>query len=412
MSGGSRHILAAVLAFGLVGATSADDIYLVGTPIPLRGCSIEGFDSGQVVYRDARGRRDSMALDEVRSLAFDDLDALADAEKALAGGDQDEGCRLLMQALLEAPTTVARIWCHQRLARVHDRRGEYLASVRHAAEVWRMDPDPAWRSLRPLRAPAEGADVGSYAVAVEALDALRRARAAVRQRSLRALIDDLLAVVEPIHGTLRAAHAGPEPDPTTTISGVPREAVRNGTATIGPDPNTDPNADPAIDTETAPAAEPAPAPVRRAPRAGGSAPDRPRAAGAGPSSPQIQRLLESGRFDEALAACRIVERDPGDRPLDRLLYQYGAAHLGTGDHRRAAVMFTRVAVHYPGSTLAVAALIETAAIHHRHLRKPETARRLLRTALARAEQLESEALVDRARRELDDLPPVRNGSAP
>ena len=68
-----------------------------------------------------------------------------------------------------------------------------------------------------------------------------------------------------------------------------------------------------------------------------------------------------------------------------------------------------IADHAQSIQVLDAALIETAVIHRRHLGKPRTARRLLDTAIERAKQLENEALVERARNELDELPALRGG---
>ncbi|MHC5026544.1 MAG: hypothetical protein ACYTGR_07255 [Planctomycetota bacterium] len=223
-----KHLLAIIIVgAGLAagGPAGADEIHLVGTPIALKRCSVEGFSGGGVDYRDARGRRTNRPLEDVRAIGFDGLDVLDEAEAALREGDMELGERLLLRALLEAPSNVARTWCHARLARVHDRQGEYLACVRHAAEVWRMSPDPSWKSLRPLRAPDPDGHAESYAVAVEAVDALNRARRSLEQRTLHDLADALLETVRPMHARLRAAHDGPRPDPTLTMSGVAIEAI-------------------------------------------------------------------------------------------------------------------------------------------------------------------------------------------
>ena len=261
-----------------------------------------------------------------------------------------------------------------------------------------MSPDPSWKSLRPLRAPDPDGHAESYAVAVEAVDALNRARRSLEQRTLHDLADALLETVRPMHARLRAAHDGPRPDPTLTMSGVAIEAILADELPEGI-PASEPVAgsidDAAENADRGTATKSSARPTVFAP----GEPTR----GTG-SATQIQRLLESGRFDEALAACRAAAQDPGDRPLDRLLYQYGAALLGAGDHRRAAVKFTEVAVLYPRSAFAVAGLIETAVIHARHLGRPATARRLLETALERASSLESDALVQRATQEIEALP--------
>ena len=104
------------------------------------------------------------------------------------------------------------------------------------------------------------------------------------------------------------------------------------------------------------------------------------------SSQAIDSLLEKSRNVDALVRCEAVAKEPGDRDLAHFLHQYGLALARNGKPDDAAVMFTRCAAIYPASEDACHCLIQLAIIHRDALKQPDTARRLMELAQARARE--------------------------
>jgi hypothetical protein len=362
-----RRVAALALAAGvaaLAAAARADTITLGGSTIPMRGCTVQDLRSGRLLFLDARGRRQWRELDDVAAIGFEGLPALDEAEARLARGEKDVGLIKMLQALLDADDEPEQVWIHARLARVHDARSEYVQAAGHAAAVFLLRDEPYWRVLEPIR-PPEKVD---YPAARESIDRLRSAQRSVRRHELQAVIERMIAVVEPRFAAAKAAY-GDAPLPTAlTVSGIPVESIRRGR----------------LDAGTAPIPTPAePAPPKAAPKTParegpGPRPDAPRPTRVtGRDAPDaIDARLDAGRTAEALAMCERVARRPGPRPLDRFLHQYGRALAAEGRPRDAAVMFMRCAVLYESSPFAAPSLAETARIYRDHYGDEATARRL------------------------------------
>lgn len=375
----------AILLFAAIAA--ADTVTLRGTSIPLTGCEVQDMRHGRLYFKDGRGRRQWRELDDVAALGFNDLPALDEAEALLAAGDSDAGLGKLFEALLESETDLAKLWVRQRLAAVHDSRGEYVQAVGHAAAVFMIRDESYWRRLEPV----SKVDRPGFPAVWETMVRLQRARRTVKNRDLTALVDRLIEKIQPIHDELAASYDGPPLSEGATISGFPLEQIRSGRLRL---PAAKAPAEPA-EEEPAGAApgdegretEPEP------PAPQTTLPEAP----AGDSAEAIDALLEAGRSADALDLCRRLAERPGHRSLGRFLYQYGRCLRAEGHGPDAAVMFMRCALLYGSSLQAAPSLIETALIYRDVYQNRATARRLLERAREIAAAQGDSETVQRAR---------------
>ena len=351
---------------------SADTITFTGTGIALRGCKIVGVQGGQVAYSDPNGQRQRRPLEQVEALGFDGLPELDQAEAALSQQDVAGGLWPLLKAALRAQSDVQRIWVHARLAQVHDLRGEYVQAAGHAAEVFMLSDDVAWKSLRPV----SSVNTPTYPAAHEAMDSLEAAARRVKSVELQREIETMTRLVQGVHARLAAEYKGPAIERGSTISGFSRELVASsdkqppeGAAAVAQPPAS---ANPAT-TRSTTAAQPAPPPAATADSSD------PRSPGA------IDQLLAASKASDAVKVCEDIEKNPGDRDLAHFLYQYGKALSQANRKADAAVMLTRCAILYPDADDAGAALIETALIYRDEFRRADVGRRLLEKVIADAQ---------------------------
>ncbi|MHC4991778.1 MAG: tetratricopeptide repeat protein [Planctomycetota bacterium] len=333
-------------------------------------CRILAIGGGHVHYRDDHGQRQRRSLTDVRTLSFDDLSRLDEAELALASGRADEGLMLMLQALLTSGTERQQLWVHARLAQVHDSRGEYVCAARHAASVWRLDGDPSWLRLEPRAVPA--ALVSPEPAVAEAAAVLSGTRATLSDPLLRSALDRMLARIARFG---RGGAAAPVSTSDRTVSGIDRAEVLAYVPATGP----------------------------RAVAQDPSAPGGGR--GPLPSTDSIARLVESGQHEAAIAGCAAVLAAPGDRDVVRLLHLQGRALEGAGRRRDAALAYLRVAILFPGSPLAPESLISAAGIYREEFANRDASRRLLDRAVELAEELERPELARRARDALAEVSP-------
>jgi tetratricopeptide (TPR) repeat protein len=378
-----RRMGSAVIAvFLLASVAAADTVTLRGTSIPLTGCEIQDMRHGRLYFKDGRGRRQWRELDDVAALGFSDLPALDEAEALLAAGDSDGGLGKLFEALLETEGDLPRLWVRQRLAGVHDSRGEYVQAVGHAAAVFMLRDESYWRRLEPV----SKVDRPGFPAVWEAVVRLQRAKRTVKNRDLAALVDRFIETIQPIHDELAASYDGPPLSEGATISGFPIEEIRSGRLRL---PAAQAPAEPA---DAAPGDE-----GRREEPAPPAPPTELPEAPAGESAEAIDALLEAGRFAEALDLCRRLAERPGHRSLGRFLHQYGRCLRAEGREPDAAVMFMRCALLYGSSMQAAPSLIETALIYRDFYQKRATARRLLERAREIAAAQGDSETVQRAR---------------
>lgn len=363
-----------------------DALYLPGVNIPIANITVERIAAGQVIYRDSRGRRTLRNMDEIGSLRFAEIPQLDRAEAHAAQSEYQQAIPHYLQALVHATNETQRLWIHSRLARAHDIRGEYARAVSHVAAVFLLEEHIAWRDIEPIREP-EG-DV-SFAAVAEARHMLREAQRQITHRELSRAVTRMSERIEQMYEQAAAAHDGPPVEPRTTWSGYAIERIRAGEFD---DDRAEAGENDGLEHPAPDAAEPEPQPA-----------DEPRAAVRGEHDPDaIERLLDEARFDEALARCRQIERDLGERDVARFLYQYGRALAGKAQFDEAAIMFTRCAILHPNSPHAPSALIETAAIYLEHYEQRPTAHRLLDRAERMLDESTPSALRNRITRMRDE----------
>jgi hypothetical protein len=331
-----------------------------------------------------------------RTISFDALPDLDDAEQLIRQRDFEAAVLPLARARFRAVNETQRLWAHARLAWVHNALGQYAQAAGHAAAVFARDDHAAWSSLAPTCDPAGPAASNlqpNLAGAAEALHHLTSARESVRTQALQAQLDLMILHVRPVHERLSREPRGPAFEPGATISGIPLKELEG--AASPPQATTPP---PGVTDRPAESTSPPPQPDRaRTETSSTAVSDIP--------AEKIDELLNAGRFSEALALCERVAAGPGSRSLSRFLLQHGRALAGTGQSLDATVMFTRCAVLYADSTEAAAALLEAAVIHRDVIGNAGAARRLAERAAAEAHRRGDAALQDRARSVLRSLSP-------
>lgn len=291
----------------------ADAVHVIGTAAPLPGSTIVSVEGGRVVYTDLTGKRRQRGIEEIQSLSFDRHAAIDLAESSLAAGNAEDGVRLLLVAMLDAPDDSTRRWVLRRLVQVHDGRGEYPQAVAHLARLLADDSHPALLRILPVTAPG----VTTPVAAAEALREVRRARTQAEDGDVLAAIRKLEAILLEMD---REEVSG-------SVSGFDVESIRN------PD---------------APAASPSTAP---------SAPNRPPA-----GSNDIDRLLAAGDYEAALDACSRAAEAGGRRSMARLLWQTGEASRGLGLDEEAIIAYTRSGLLFPDAATAAPSLANAAAL--------------------------------------------------
>jgi hypothetical protein len=362
-----RIVIAGAACIATSLTARADTIGMHGSDLPMKRCQIQDIKLGRVYFRDVSGRRRWSELDDVRTIGFDGLPALDEAEAMLAAGDADGGLYRMLQALLNADRPLEEVWVRVRLVQLHESRGEFISAAGHAAAVFVLTEDGSWRSLEPFGNP----DRPSFAAASESLRLLERAKRELDSPGLYAATLRMLEVVRPVHDRLARAPGAVAPRFGTTHSGLDIATIRAysfAADAIDEPPAAEPPPDPAAETEPAPAA--VPPPRTAAPSTGGV-----------PDADAIDALLDVRRTADALAACKRAAETPGQRSLSRLLHQYGRSLAGEGNPRDAAVMFVRAAVLYPRSAYAAPSLLETAVIYRDTYGDHRTARRLAERAV-------------------------------
>jgi len=291
----------------------ADAVHVVGTAAPLPGSTIVSVEGGRVVYTDLTGKRRQRGIEEIQSLSFDRHSAIDLAEARLAAGNAEDGVRLLLIAMLDAPDESTRRWTLRRLVQVHDGRGEYPQAVAHLARLLADDSHPAWLRILPMTAPG----VSTPAAAAEALREVRRARTQSED-------GDVLAAIRKLEASLLELD---REEISGSVSGFDVEAIRN------------PDAVPA-----SPSAVP-------------SAPDGPAS-----DSNDINRLLAAGDYEAALEACSRAAEAGDRRSMARLLWQTGEANRGLGLDEEAIIAYTRSGLLFPDAATAAPSLAGAAAL--------------------------------------------------
>jgi len=364
---------AALVLNAMTAGAVADAIYLRGAALPIRPCRVEDLQHGRVYYTQGGTRREWRELEEVERIDLDALPQLASAEDSVAQGAGQSAIRQMAAVLVRADTEIERLWCRVRLIRLHVQMKEPIAAAAHAAELFRLRDDPAWRHVAPSADLVESAAVPDVPgpVAAEAKRAVAAALRTVRQSEL----------VSRLRAYERALAIWPVPSAREeTISGIPL-------AELAPSSERAPNTAGPGSTRTAPRAV---TPQRPSPAAP-AAPDS-RAAPL-ERDPAIAEALEvelsaiEKQFDAGDVAAASARMDrlgstlPEDHPS--VLYLRGRAFESAGRPGAALLRYTRCGLVYPRTRHAIQALLGAARIYAGALGDRASALRLI----DRAEEL-------------------------
>jgi tetratricopeptide (TPR) repeat protein len=363
----------------VVGSVMADTVTRRGASFTLRDCSVQMIAHGKVHYIGPAGQPRSEPHQEIATIGFDGVPALDKAEQHLQANDLNNARSDLLKAYLQANNDTQRLWIHSRLALLHDLRGEYVPAARHFAGVLVLDPHVSWLDLAPISEPAEA----SHPAMREGLQALRRAGKAAQNQRLGDVINDMIKTIEPMYRRRDVDYDGPRFEPGETLSGVPIEDIlrdRSNTSEANPSQSDD-------ETRRN---------QRKAQTSSSTSTDDPAA--------HIDALLDAGQFNEALARCKKLAKDPSGYPIPRLLYQYGRTLRGANRPRDAAVQFTRCAIHFPQSRFAALSLLAASEIHVSEFEDPRTAQRLLHRAREIGETQGYEDIIEKVHSAGKNLP--------
>jgi len=343
------------------GATTAvaDTIWFRDVAIPLREVDIDRILDGQVRYLDGSGRSQLRPVATIEAIVFDDIATIGVAEERVRAGERDAAIALLLKALVTtSEDDPRRLWVHARLARLHAANEQPVAAMSHAAEVFARDDAPDWVMLEPRLPDDEVLDRATPALCHEARDAIRRAQRRVRSA-------DLSRALERMRGHLDKRVRGvADPRREQTFSGLTAGEItdRRITDLVKVDMPESPTDGPVVRGEIATRSE-------------------------------IDRLLDDGRFDEALAACERLAADPGDRDPAVLLVQFGRALDGAGRHDDAAIRYSQAVIHFPTTRSGAWAHVRLARQHLAHDWSPDVVPALLDRATFVAQSLDDAALV-------------------
>lgn len=277
--------------------------------------TVQGMDDGQVRYVIASGRALSRPLSTVEGLKLGRYPLLAEAEGALADGDDPAALAAYGRVIKRADEDWVRWYVGMRLVAVHGRlddadtaSGIYIDMVVSGAGLWFVAEPP--------------------------VDVVARADVAVRLRVLK-LADTAIGTVGPDRGALlrRLVEAAGKPT-------LPGDMKTDDTTT-----NTDPQGEP-ITADGAIALS----------------------ASVPPGS--IADLYRRGRYEQAMSVADEALTQPGKTASE--LYLKGMAQLALAErdddqagYKSAGLSFMRVVVYFPRSAVAGPAMLEAGYIHER-----------------------------------------------
>ncbi|MEM6750096.1 MAG: hypothetical protein AAF612_06460 [Planctomycetota bacterium] len=347
------HALGFAALVCFVGSTAAiaDTLRFQGDPAPRRGVFVGGFEDGEIVYRDDRGRPARRSAAELVEIALDEHPGFAEAGALMGEGDARAAEAKLRAELGRAVRPWAEALLRRRLVRAREAAGRHAAAVESYLALAQLTSDPYLLGAPPLTSARalEASLRRRYAPAAERLAGDKPERAAA----------PLSALARALRGEAPAAAETPSPD-RDEAQDAPRAAPAGPQAVLLPS---------SIDTGA-----------------------------------ELPALILAGRFEEAAALGeRRVER--GDRPA-RSLFLLGAARLGVAersrlreDFLRASIPLLRVAIHFgpSGEPLAGPALVEAGYIHQR-LGRLDQAKTLYDLAAPRLDAARDPAYTDRLRR--------------
>ncbi len=391
-----RTILVCLIAATASGPASADSVRLRGSAITLDDCRILSIKGGELVFSAPGGRRMQKHLEDVIALGFAGIEEIDHAESSMLEQDYDRAVKWFVLALAKSQSDLQRQWIHVRLARAHDKLGQYVQSAGHAAAVFVFEDHPAWKRLVPMCEP----DRPAYPAAKEAHDHLQAARRSVQSAELVHLVTTMLGRVKPAYDEAARAYQGPRLKAGDTISGYALGQLDKVRASlIDPDESGplvfavgDDEANESTMPEDPASAEeaqdePAPEPQRVMTTHG----------------TDIAILIDQERYQMARSRCERELPDANPVEVAELRYWLGLALKGLDQPRDAAVEFMRSYILQPDSAQAAACLLETAEIYETTFLRVGKAVTLMRMALVRAENRGDDMIADRARAMLNRL---------
>ena len=328
-----------VLLAALGGVAGADEIKLGGFWI--KDVSIHSIEDGQVLYFNRVGTEFTRPLGGVEGLNLSAYPQLAQAQQAIAGGDDRTAMALLQEVWGKARTDWLRQWVSYLLMGVYDRLelpyeavDTYLTLIREEA--------PSFYLAQPPVDSLAGADDEVKRQLQERIESIA---GDVSSPTGAAGIAELLALVRTESASAEdglaielAGNGIPSPDPVPTTAVLPRNDKKT------PENVGDPRDD--------------------------------RPSSTGPMLAQVMtvddtvtQMLMYSRYDQAVARTeKLLENS--NRQMPMRLYQRGIALKGlaeeSGDvdhYMDAGLSFMSVVAYFPGSSFAGPSLVEAGIVH-------------------------------------------------
>jgi tetratricopeptide (TPR) repeat protein len=370
------RLVAISLSLALGGVAWADSIKLGGFWID--EVTIQGISGDTIVYtnnQDAEVVKPVAQLEGLKITAYPDV---AIAQDALDKKNDDAAAKALTQVMTKSRLPWLKQWAAFHRVQALDRMNKGVEAAQGYIDLVRMQPVAHFLTAPPVKSV-------QAATAAQKVDIRKRLEPLLTRadslEGLKALVDLVKDAVDPA-----AAAAPPTAPAAAAVVPVPP------TVPVAPVPPTSPATPPA----PAPAAgtsEPvAAAPSAPAAAPSTAAPTEPVANTAGLALPvalddkdPVTALLKSGKFTEALAECdRLLAMK--ELRLGMRLYQKGMAQLQLAEaagndklYRDAALSFMRVAIYFPKSEYAGAAMME-AGYAHQKFGRPDIAANLWQKA--------------------------------
>ncbi len=339
-------LTAAVVLATLCGTAHADEIKLGGFWI--KDVNIHSVQDGQVLYFNRVGTEFTRPLEGVQGLHLSAYPQLAQAQQAIADGDDRTAAALLQEVWGKARTDWLRQWVSHLLIGVYDRMGlpyeavdTYLMLVRENAPGFYLDHPP--------------------------IDSLAAANDEVKQQlreRIESILDDVTDAaaargIQELLSLLKVESASAQDEPAIQLAG-----------------DGDNSPSPAASAQDSEKTTQDPDPQRTS---------GPMLAQATQVDDTVTQMLMYSRYAQAVARTdKILENSGQQMPMR--LYQRGMALKGlaeeSGDLERyldAGLSFMSVVAYFPGSGFAGPSLVEAGMVHSK-IGRSDIAKQLFKKA--------------------------------
>jgi len=365
-----------LIFFMCAGPVSADEIVL--DSMRLTDIHIQTIADGTIVY--TIGRREYRHEIKASVLALDEAPSLDEAERVYKEGQVDQAIELWDQALTEAEHSWQRAWIHYRKALAYDTDNQYTLAATSWAELVLESSDPFWVVARPLCEP----DRPTVEQVDEALKRLRLAETSIVEPTLKSTIRELIEEIRILRTTAGDTPADPvseeiEIDPSRQVDDEALNGTNEKLEVVPESPVEQPD-----DEDRSPIVDEPARLLRLIIESRSTPPNR------------IDEMLLKDRIVEAEQALVSLIADPGDYPLDHLLFQYAMVLKAIGHPHEAMLRFLQCAILYENSEYAAARLIETAMLYDETYQQRETAVRLIERAIGVAMRNDQGAIMEEA----------------